>query len=243
MTERVIGPTGSKRRRRFMVGPLLLIAACALMFTAGAQAVHDDGLFELDRNAVDDPATAGEDWDKVFAGTSTAAVSRFIHEADNQTIFTGGGSKDDLNVNQWQHTNGAVPDKDDLHNGYAARYGDDLFFGADRVSSQRRRPDRRLVLPERGRPARRRDVRPCAPQGRRHPRPERLHQGRVAADGAGVRVERPRRRHRRTGRDQRHTPSAVRNDGDAAGLRWHAAVRRPGVRDGQHHRDPVAVAV
>ena len=28
MTERVIGSTGSKRRRRFMIGPLLLIAAC-----------------------------------------------------------------------------------------------------------------------------------------------------------------------------------------------------------------------
>ena len=48
MTERVIGPTGSKRRRRFMVGPILLIAACALLFTAGAQAVHDEGIFELD---------------------------------------------------------------------------------------------------------------------------------------------------------------------------------------------------
>ena len=55
MTERVIGPTGSKRRRRFMLGPLLLVAACALMFTAGAQAVHDDGVFELDKNAADDP--------------------------------------------------------------------------------------------------------------------------------------------------------------------------------------------
>lgn len=150
MTERVLGPTGSRRRRRFMIGPFLLIAACALMFTAGAQAVHDDGLFELDRNAVDDGfvgASGGEDWNLVCPtttpvgtapgclGGTAAAVSRFVTDAPNSTIFTQGGSKDDLDTTQWRHTDGSVPDKDDLLHGFAARIGDNLYFGADRAAA------------------------------------------------------------------------------------------------------------
>jgi hypothetical protein len=49
---RVIGPTGSRRRRRFIIVPILLLAAAfALFFTAGAGAVHQLGVFELDGNA------------------------------------------------------------------------------------------------------------------------------------------------------------------------------------------------
>src|SRR5687767_11993382 len=150
MTERVIGPTGSRRRRRFMVGPFLLIAACALLFAAGAQAVHDDGLFELDRNAVDDGLAGnagGEDWNLVCPastpvgtapgclGGTAAAVSSFVTDPDGATIFTQGGSKDDLDTGQWRHTDGSVPDKDDLLHGFAARIGDHLYFGADRAAA------------------------------------------------------------------------------------------------------------
>ena len=49
------------------------------------------------------------------------------------TIYTGGSTKDDLDVTGWQHTTGSVPDKDELLDGYAARYGDHLYFGADRL--------------------------------------------------------------------------------------------------------------
>ena len=57
-----------------------------------------------------------------------------------QSIFTGGGSKDDLDIPGWKHKNGSVPDKDDITNAYAAAYtqGGDTFiyFGLDRFAVQ-----------------------------------------------------------------------------------------------------------
>jgi hypothetical protein len=153
MTERILGESGSpKRRRRLLVVPLLVTAVFAIFWITGAQAVHDDGVFELDRNAIDDAAVAGEDWNKVCPastpagiapgclGGTTAANSAFVTDAVNAagkdtTLFTGGATKDDLDVTGWQHTTGAGPDKDDLSHGYAARYGDLLYFGADRFSA------------------------------------------------------------------------------------------------------------
>jgi hypothetical protein len=38
---RIIGPTGSGRRRRFLLAPILCTAALALFWIAGAQAVRD----------------------------------------------------------------------------------------------------------------------------------------------------------------------------------------------------------
>src|SRR5688572_7712419 len=153
MTERVIGPTGSRRRRRFVIGPFLLIAACALLFTAGAQAVHDVGAFELDKNAVDDPAGGADDWNNVYAQISAdandtgnddkcialgAVECSFVSDLDGHSIFTTGGSKDDLNIPSWRHKDGSVPPKDEITNAYAAKYivsGEQiLYFGADRFA-------------------------------------------------------------------------------------------------------------
>jgi hypothetical protein len=119
-----------------------------------ALAVHDDGIFQLDRNAVTtdpgDPATEGEDWDLICPdghedgaaeclGGTTADTSRFVDDFPpaNATIFTGGGSKDDLDIDSgpWMWKNGQVPDKDNLLHGYAARYDDHLYFGADRFAA------------------------------------------------------------------------------------------------------------
>jgi hypothetical protein len=47
MTKIVLGPTGTKRRRWTLIGPLFLVAVVALIYTAGAQAVHDEQ-FQLD---------------------------------------------------------------------------------------------------------------------------------------------------------------------------------------------------
>src|SRR6266487_2406845 len=46
---RIVGPTGSKRRKRFLLLPLLCTAALALFWISGAQAVHDltSNYFEL----------------------------------------------------------------------------------------------------------------------------------------------------------------------------------------------------
>src|SRR6266487_1955000 len=75
MATRILGPTGSRRRKRFLLGPILAVAALALFFAVGAQAVHTEGIFELDRNAVNNAAVAGNDWDQVFAGASTNCAS------------------------------------------------------------------------------------------------------------------------------------------------------------------------
>ena len=52
MTERLLGPTGSPKRRRFLLLPTIMVAALSMFWIAGAQAVHDEGTFELEGNAV-----------------------------------------------------------------------------------------------------------------------------------------------------------------------------------------------
>src|SRR6266516_3454817 len=73
MATRVLGPTGSKRRRRFLFVPILLVACTARFVIGGEQAVHEDGVFQLDGNAQKtvDSSTgspsfpAGEDADNI----------------------------------------------------------------------------------------------------------------------------------------------------------------------------------
>jgi hypothetical protein len=63
MAERILGEEGSRRRWRFrfLILPLLIGAALALMMAGGAQAVHEDGVFQLDGNAkVADNSTPAE---------------------------------------------------------------------------------------------------------------------------------------------------------------------------------------
>jgi hypothetical protein len=130
MTLRMSEP---RARRRWGV----LVVSLALMLTAmggAALAVHDDGVFELDGNAVDDGA--GDDWENIFDNTDTAdATTEIQFDGRGPTIFTGGGSKDDLNTTGWKHKSGSVPDKDELLDAYAARYGDVVYFGADRYDA------------------------------------------------------------------------------------------------------------
>ncbi|MBA2383845.1 MAG: hypothetical protein H0V68_04175, partial [Actinobacteria bacterium] len=122
------------------------MACIALFWIAGAQAVHDDGLFELDGNAIDNPLLNGDDWQNICpattppgdascTGANSAQASLFVTDGANASIFTGGGSKDDLDITQWRHTDGSVPDKDDLLHAFAARYDDHLYFGADRFAA------------------------------------------------------------------------------------------------------------
>ncbi|HUQ78348.1 MAG TPA: SpaA isopeptide-forming pilin-related protein [Patescibacteria group bacterium] len=133
-------------------GPILAVLA-VLVLVGTALAVHNDGYFELDGNATsaaDDGApfgaNDGEDWDKVCpAGTPAGAASAGclggstatakFWTADDNRIYTGGSTKDDLDVSGWLHTTGSVPDKDELLHGMAARYGDHLYFGADRLAN------------------------------------------------------------------------------------------------------------
>jgi hypothetical protein len=123
----------SNFRRSFLLAVALAVVTGWLGFQI-VQAVHDDGIFELDRNTANGPA-AGEDWANVVAGTSTANATSFVVDAVNGTIFTTGGSKDDLDTTGWRHTAGSVPDKDEIQNAFAARYGATLYFGADRTAN------------------------------------------------------------------------------------------------------------
>src|SRR2546426_4896828 len=119
MTERILGPTGSRRRRRFLWVPMLAIAALALFVIASAQgnAPQSQGIFQLDGNAQASAIVAGldgagsQDWDNICpssltggAGclgpsTSSALTAQsFVRDGngvDGLSIFTGGGSKDD----------------------------------------------------------------------------------------------------------------------------------------------------
>jgi hypothetical protein len=104
---------------------------------------------------------AGDDWDQVFnavqanghptpdepnpcsgaawtGGTAITACD-WEHDPENQTIFAT-GSKDDLDIDTWEHSDGSVPDADDISDAFVAKYvsptdgHEYLFFGADRTA-------------------------------------------------------------------------------------------------------------
>ena len=85
---------------------------------------------------IDDVATPPDDWATLLGGGGSAdAFTGIIHEPPDTTIFTTGGSKDNNDTDEWRWTNGSVPDKDDLLDGFAALYGDVMYFGADRYAN------------------------------------------------------------------------------------------------------------
>jgi hypothetical protein len=75
---RIVGPTGSRRRRRFLILPMLGIAAVALVLAGSAQAVHT-GFFELGptptapeaniTNILGNSTDTGPDWADLFTAT------------------------------------------------------------------------------------------------------------------------------------------------------------------------------
>jgi hypothetical protein len=122
-----------------VAGSAGLLAVALISSNPWAEAAPDDnGLFELDAN-VHDQAAAGDDWSNIFANTDSAFTDTgIVADPAPQSIFTQGGSKDDLDIPQWRHKNGNVPDKDDITDAYAAAYtldGDTyVYFGMDRAS-------------------------------------------------------------------------------------------------------------
>ncbi len=101
--------------------------------------------FELDGNATED-ASPLDDWATLDAGggsaiaktVGTAPSQVAIADPQGDTIFTTGGSKDDLDIPSWRNSSGNVPPKDEITNAYAALYnvsGESiLVFGADRFA-------------------------------------------------------------------------------------------------------------
>src|SRR4051812_49035498 len=99
------------------------LVAGLLISSGTALAVHDAGFFELDGNAVDQ-GTPGDDWDNVChqvtrgsvcstaSDTTGAQAVSWTAELDpSASIFTGGGSKDGIDVSSWAWKDaGGLPD-------------------------------------------------------------------------------------------------------------------------------------
>jgi len=140
-------PTGSGRTRRTLFGAIGSLLLLGVIAVPNAAAVHDLGLFELDRNA-EDQVAGGDDWN-TLPGGGEDDFSGILADigADGGTQFQGGGSKDDLNISSWLWKPGEPLDKDDITNAYAAAYtnttdtlnsdvGDLIvYFGLDRFST------------------------------------------------------------------------------------------------------------
>jgi uncharacterized repeat protein (TIGR01451 family) len=126
---------------------LTLIAVILVVIpTRAGGALPVPALFQLDGNATTQAADGpGDDWDKVFAGTSSAFSSGFIPEsvegASVDTTYFTTGQKDSFDIPQWQPCGNSAPPKDELNNVMAAAYLDPsnqhtiLYFGADRQST------------------------------------------------------------------------------------------------------------
>ena len=123
--------------RRFALAGVITLASLSLPVAA---VLADLGaVFELDGDAVSDPA-AGDDWDVVNTTGGTAlARTGTVADPAPVSIFTGGGSKDGIDISSWKHRDGSVPDKDNITNAYAAAYNVDgdlvITFGADRFAN------------------------------------------------------------------------------------------------------------
>jgi len=141
-----LGLAGPRTRRRLaLLWSALFVLSILLQYAAfvmapAALAVHDEGLFELDGNAVSDPAVAGDDWDKVKAGTSSAFSTKFDHDlVDSQNDDTFKGSTgDDQAISDWRWvTAKASQAKNDIADAFAAAYtaknGHTIaYFGLDK---------------------------------------------------------------------------------------------------------------
>ena len=114
--------------------PAILLGIVMGVFTTPVFAVDGTppGLFELDGNPQDsNGAGLPDDWDWLYDncasdGSCPGGVpfefTGIIADPAPVSIFTTGGSKDIYDISSWKHKDGAVPDKDDITNAFAAAY-------------------------------------------------------------------------------------------------------------------------
>jgi hypothetical protein len=150
MARKVIGRTGSKRRRWLFLCTAFAAIAMAVLFIPSAFAVHDTGSFQLDGDAQHaTPAGAvGDDWDNICdkypstpagagidvchpapgvtqpGATTAPEASTFITDAFNASsdnIFKGGTDDADISTWQWKQATPS-PNKADLEQAFAAQY-------------------------------------------------------------------------------------------------------------------------
>jgi hypothetical protein len=127
-------------------GNVTAIVLTSLLVIGGAPAmaqVDPTAAFELEGD-IEDSATFPllDDWENLncsaIGGGSASVFTGAIYDPAPMSIFTQGGSKDRNDIDRWRHTNGNVPDKDEILNAYAAQYqvGDEvlLYVGGDRYA-------------------------------------------------------------------------------------------------------------
>lgn len=134
-------PRLAKPDRRSIRGIALGVGAAMTLTALSASAVHDDGTFELDRNAVDD-AAAGDDWntEPMPTGGAFAYTGIVSDPVPESTIFSTGKSKDVNDVSEWKWKAASnILDKNNITNAYAAAYNVNgelvIYFGLDRFSN------------------------------------------------------------------------------------------------------------
>ncbi|MBA2717642.1 MAG: hypothetical protein H0U52_00170 [Chloroflexi bacterium] len=117
----------------------LLLQYFSFALASPALAVHGEGLFEVDGNALDQaPPEPDDDWNSLNHAIDSIFIPGSVEkDGVDTTYFTGGGSKDVNDISQWQYSaNDVAPDKDEILDAFAAVYeknGDTfVYFGADR---------------------------------------------------------------------------------------------------------------
>lgn len=131
-------------KNKFNYKPLLTALCLGLAALISAPAFADNP-FQLDGNAISNEVghPAGDDWDVVntTGGNSEGRTGLVIDRPEpTQSIFTGGGAKDQMDITAWKWRTGTPPSKDDLTHAYAAAYVQDnndfiLVFGMDRYDT------------------------------------------------------------------------------------------------------------
>ena len=139
----------SRPRRVATTLMLTAMAAIGLAVPLLAISVNDSSVFNLDGDASIGPGS-GDDWENIaddrtggpgVIAQDNSLASSFLSDGLGSTdvVFTGGGSKDVNDINQWQNQISAVsPLKDEIGHAFAAAYTDPsndhllVYFGLDR---------------------------------------------------------------------------------------------------------------
>ncbi len=142
---KIFGSKGSGRRRGLQLAAIFSATMLlALIAALPAQAVHDVGVFQLDKNAstaAQSTPPALEDWDLIckahpstctFAsgypmpsGTTVADPSQFVVDPSESATddILKGGTKDDNDINSWKWASAKPsPPKNDITHAFAAEY-------------------------------------------------------------------------------------------------------------------------
>src|SRR2546427_6993389 len=129
----------------------VLVCGGVLGIVTLAQAISPGSVFELDGNVFDTGENGIDDWNTLNgdctvpgggSGSPGGSGTRTCIASENPPrIFTGGGSKDPLDINSWRwKAADTVPDKDTITHGFAASYtgGESgnqvLVLGGDRFA-------------------------------------------------------------------------------------------------------------